>query len=435
MIFAILDNFIIMILALVCSFKAKSLPMIFILAGILMVLTTYTFFLGDEYDTEAQEKKSVRFTARIPMVLKWLAAFAFSAFSGSFAGFLIFAIFNEAHLFINAFLGVILYVLYKAFEGLSTGREIAIVMIECTFIFASVLCISFVKCLVRRFQQRKWEENAKVQNANLNEMHEKRMNKQLVMQSYLADRNARLVERENISRNIHNSVGHSITAAIMTLDAADMLYDIKPEEARKRMNDANERIRGSLESIRRAVRTLDDEMSTISISDLKAAMDGIINDFVMDTEIVVNKIYDVPDVETVIAGSPEMVSSGVAKPGRTETAVPDAEKDNTDGVPMGLQIPRGHMEFLTGVLEEMLTNGVKHGKATVFTVILTGDSAHIKLEVKDNGRSDFNDANSNARIEKGFGIKKIISYAERCGGKAVFINDEGFKGCVELPIQ
>ncbi|SEG23247.1 Histidine kinase [Eubacterium ruminantium] len=459
MIFAILDNFIIMILALVCSFKAKSLPMIFILAGILMVLTTYTFFLGDEYDTEAQEKESVRFTARIPMVLKWLAAFAFSAFSGSFEGFLIFAIFNEAHLFINAFLGVILYVLYKAFEGLSTGREIAIVMIECTFIFASVLCISFVKCLVRRFQQRKWEENAKVQNANLNEMHEKRMNKQLVMQSYLADRNARLIERENISRNIHNSVGHSITAAIMTLDAADMLYDIKPEEARKRMNDANERIRGSLESIRRAVRTLDDEMSTISISDLKAAMDGIINDFVMDTEIVVNKIYDVPDVETVIVGSPEVVSSGTAgsgrtetespsetvmpaedamgaaKPDRTETAVPDAEKDNTDGVPMGLQIPRGHMEFLTGVLEEMLTNGVKHGKATVFTVILTGDSAHIKLEVKDNGRSDFNDANSNARIEKGFGIKKIISYAERCGGKAVFINNEGFKGCVELPIQ
>ena len=68
-----------------------------------------------------------------------------------------------------------------------------------------------------------------IQNSNLNEMHEKRLNQELTKQNYLADKNARLVERENISRNIHNSVGHSITAAIMTLDAADMLYDVMVE--------------------------------------------------------------------------------------------------------------------------------------------------------------------------------------------------------------
>lgn len=76
---------------------------------------------------------------------------------------------------------------------------------------------------------------------------------------YSMDELLDVVERENISRNIHNSVGHSITAAIMTLDAADMLYDVNPYEARKRMNDANNRIRVSLESIRRALRVLDDE--------------------------------------------------------------------------------------------------------------------------------------------------------------------------------
>ena len=87
-----------------------------------------------------------------------------------------------------------------------------------------------------------------------------------------------------------------------------------------------------------------------------------------------------------------------------------------------------------GVLQEMLTNGVKHGNATEFVVILSGDSAHIRLESKDNGRSDFTAENSGARIEKGFGVKKIISYAERCGGKTSFTNEDGFRAMVELPI-
>ena len=58
----------------------------------------------------------------------------------------------------------------------------------------------------------------------------------------------------------------------------------------------------------------------------------------------------------------------------------------------------------------------------------------LKLEVKDNGRSDFGESNSKARIEKGFGVKKIVSYAERCGGKTGFVNDEGFRAFVELPV-
>ena len=82
----------------------------------------------------------------------------------------------------------------------------------------------------------------------------------------------------------------------------------------------------------------------------------------------------------------------------------------------------------------MLTNGVKHGNAGEFMVVLLGDSAHVRLEISDNGHSDFEDSNRKHRIEKGFGIKKIISYAEKCGGKTEFKNENGFKSMVELPI-
>ena len=85
-------------------------------------------------------------------------------------------------------------------------------------------------------------------------------------------------------------------------------------------------------------------------------------------------------------------------------------------------------------MQEFLTNGQKHGHADSYVVILMGDSAHIRLEVVDNGKSDFDRSNEEGRIQKGFGLKKMITYAQRCGGKASFVNENGFLGMVELPI-
>ncbi len=246
-------------------------------------------------------------------------------------------------------------------------------------------------------EQKKLGERERIVASNISELHEKQLNEQLMMQKLVDERNARLMERETISRNIHNSVGHSITAAILTtLDAADMLYDVKPEEARKKMNDANHRIRESLESIRTAVRVLDEDNKMLPAKDLKSELDMIASEFVMDTDFQVHQNYsDIAD---------------------------------------DINIPHDYAVFLTGVLQEILTNGVKHGNANAFIVILSGDSAHVRLKISDNGNSDFSTTNWEQRIEQGFGLKKIMSYVESCGGKAEFINENGFQSMVELPI-
>ncbi len=99
-----------------------------------------------------------------------------------------------------------------------------------------------------------------------------------------------------------------------------------------------------------------------------------------------------------------------------------------------ITVPKEHVEFLTGVLQEALTNGVKHGGAMHYTVTLSADSAHVRLRVRDDGKSDFDDAVRDRRLETGFGLRKILSYAERCGGTACFENDGGFCTEVELPL-
>lgn len=431
MLIALLNNIIIpLLMVLSIIIKGQNIPVMF-LGGFLMIIVSYAYVSGDDALSAKENTGSDTVGKRFPLLLliKCITASLFALFSGGFWGFFIFVVIDELKAWMIVVLAEVIYVCSNIISYISdvpTGREVAKMLIFSLIIAAGHAILLALKAVIRQNVIRNIAAKERIMKSNINEMHEKRLNRELTIKNYLAEKNARLVERENISRNIHNSVGHSITAAIMTLDAADMLYDVKPDEARKRMNDANERMRGSLESIRRAVRTLDVETGTISVIDLKASMDAIIDEFVMDTEMKVDKIYEMPN--KIYVSDADKLS---------EDALPDdnagvsgEEEDRSVEIP----IPREHAEFLTGVLKEFLTNGVKHGNATEYVVLLKGDSAHISLVVKDNGKSDFTPENSRRRIENGFGIKKIISYVERCGGKAAFTNENGFRSEVELPI-
>lgn len=339
---------------------------------------------------------------KILIILQVVIAVCFALVSGGWWGFVVFACINgipERIKVISAAAGFIAFraVTLFALPGDDMGREIAYLILALMMVIVSVLLVIGIRRLSSMIKEKSERDRKRVISAGLSELHEKKKSQELVRQNYYAEKNARLIERENISRNIHNSVGHSITAAIMTLDAADMLYEKDPEAAREKMNDAGQRIRGSLDSIRSAVRALDEESKDTDIKDMICYIDNIIENFTMDTTRKVHKLYDIYSDE--------------------------------------MKIPGEHAEFLTGVLQELLTNGVKHGNATEFSVILKGDSGHITLSVKDNGESGFSEETKDHLIEEGFGLKKIISYVERCGGRTSFDNDDGgFDARVELPI-
>lgn len=377
---AVIDDLFMIVLTFISLFTCRFPALFIVAAGLLMVLTTYESFLEDK--------------SRVLVAAEAVLMTVYAVLSGGFAGFGVFFLLKAVGKHIRVILGLCGFLFTSLMIDKSmpfAGRILQMLFLAAMFFFFMLL-----SGLMDRMEKRKVREDERLIATNVSEMHEKRLNEQLVMQNFLAEKNARMTERENISRNIHNSVGHSITAAIMALDAADTLYDVRPEEARKRMNDANDRIRGSLESIRRAVRVLDEDSTEITAGDLKCEMENIINQFVMDTDIRVDQ--------------------------------------NVSRLTDDIRIPHDHAVFLTGALQEMLTNGVKHGAASEFVVILFGDTAHIRLEVSDNGKSDFDSLNSRIRIENGFGIKKMITYVEKCGGKTAFVNDNGFKGMVELPI-
>lgn len=335
MIYAILDNIIMIVLTGIGLITGKSPELLLMLASMLMVLITCESFYEDK--------------SRALIITEWMLMAFFAVLSGGCFGYAVFFLLKAVreHMRMISGMGMFFGAALLIYKDITP----AMLIVELLLLAAVFLLLTLTYDLVEYMEKRKLLEGERLTASNVSELHEKRLNAQLVMQNFLAEKNARLVERENVSRNIHNSVGHSITAAVMALEAADVLYDERPEEARKRMNDANVRIRGSLEAIRRAVRVLDEENTEISAGDLKCEIENIINEFMMDTDMHVD--WDFSRI--------------------------------TDGI----TIPNDHAVFLTGALQELLTNGAKHGKASEFLVFLLGDAGHIRLEVSDNGHSDF----------------------------------------------
>lgn len=360
-------------------FTALNVMAILVLFGFIMIALTLRS-LEDE-----DKRKGV-----LPMLLM---TGLYSIFSGNTAAFLIMyeCRFRRE---IQLFLPSVSYVLYAV---LTDEKDVPQIILRFVMLIAGAALLYLFENFICRYYDARNSVSKSVSVTALSEMYTKKLNQELVIKNFLADKNARLEERENISRSIHNSVGHSITAAIITLEAADMLFDKSPEMARKKIHTAKDRIRTGLDSIRHAVRVLDSEAVSISLADFLNEINTASDEFVMDT---MRKIHmDIP------------------------------EKNDE------LYIPREHTEFLTGAFKELLSNGVKHGNANVFMVHIAADSNHIKLTVKDNGKSDFSAENAAERLRKGFGLKKLKSYTEKCGGTAVFSNENGFKSEIALPFE
>lgn len=380
MVYTILDNIILMALTIVGFFFTEYPVWLVILCAMCLEWITYQSFV--------EEKKWWMIGCKATLFA------AFSLVSGIWIVFVVFLLIHEMKPALRFLLSMSFFII--SFMLWEKGSSPADCILRVLFLLLLDAVVFLIYEVIAQSEKRKRENEKRMEQATLSELHEKQLNEQLIKQKVVDERNARLTERENISRNIHNSVGHSITAAIMTLDAADMIFEAKPDEAHKRMNDANDRMRGSLESIRRAVRVLDEDDKPIAASDVKAQFASIVKEFVMDTSIRVTQYYE--------------------------------------GIADDIRIPNDHAVFLTGALSELMTNGVKHGKADEFLVFLNGDSAHIQLKVSDNGRSDFGGDNRDTLLSQGFGLRKITSYVEQNGGRVSYANENGFRTVLELPL-
>jgi len=233
---------------------------------------------------------------------------------------------------------------------------------------------------------------------SVSEQSERAFSKELLAKQNLIERNVRLEERESISLSIHNEVGHTITTAIVTLDAASILFRVDPDRAEEKLAVARNCIRQGLDIVRQAIRMIDYDDETIANKELVLALVTHIEHFSSTANLSIR--HNLRDF-------------------------------NSEG-----NIPRIHAEFLTSVLLELLTNGVKHSDASIYMITFNIDETHVRLAVSDNG-TVFSGLSENERLHKiknGFGIRKIEGTVLRYGGSFKLEFKEGFTVDLSLPV-
>lgn len=193
-------------------------------------------------------------------------------------------------------------------------------------------------------------------------------------------------ERNRIAKDIHDNAGHSMTTVIMQTEAAKLLMDKNPEEAKNRIISANIQARNALEQMRESVHLLAGRGKTLP---LKEQLEAIIAQTIDGTDIKAR--YDIADTD------------------------PDEER----------------YRYICNSLKECLANGIRHGRATAFYIELKVENGELSFYISDNGTG------VEGEIKAGFGLNGMAEGAAAFGGSCTFTaeKDEGFEVLITLPVD
>lgn len=200
---------------------------------------------------------------------------------------------------------------------------------------------------------------------------------------------ATVQERNRIARDIHDSLGHALTALNVQLQTVVKLWDINPNSARSFLSQAQRLGELAIKEVRQSVRTLRIE------------------------------VRQEEPLETAIAS--------LAEDFRQSTGISVFTKIQLKGV-----LPPQVIKAIHRIVQEALTNICKHAQATAVVVQLKTTSTQVCLSVKDNGQGFL--INS---TPQGFGLQGMQERVAALDG-SFSLYSEPKKGCqivVDLPFE
>lgn len=239
------------------------------------------------------------------------------------------------------------------------------------FIFGNIALFSVVNILALTISYRALaEEQAKRRS--------ERLVRELEATQILLSATTKRDERLRISRNLHDILGHQLTALNLQLEVAS---HVSSDEKQKHIDNAK----------------------TIS-SNLLSNVRDTVSEFRGDTDLKLPKALeslakDIPGLDVTLT----------------------IEWDET--LANELQV-----EAIFRCAQEALTNTMRHSNASECEMTLSSDGHNIVLTVKDNGHID-------TQIEPGNGLKGLQERAKKLDGKLYYCGDTcGFQLTLTLPI-
>lgn len=211
-------------------------------------------------------------------------------------------------------------------------------------------------------------------------------NEQLKEYADMSERMAQTRERNRLAREIHDTLGHTLTGITAGLDACLATIDVAPDQTRKQLELLSEVSRDGIKEIRRSVSELrPDALDRLSL-------EVAIRKMVMD-------MSKVSDVEIYFETEEKHLKF-------------DEDEENA----------------IYRVIQESITNAVRHGHAKKIWITLKRIDGEILLVIKDNGIGCEN-------IKNGFGTRHIKERIEMLKGTVSFDGRNGFAVTARIPIR
>ena len=211
-------------------------------------------------------------------------------------------------------------------------------------------------------------------------------NSQLKEYAKITERMGETRERNRLAREIHDTLGHTLTGISVGIDACIATVEMAPAETKAHLERISDVARNGLLDIRRSVNELKpDALERLS---LESAITKMITDMKSITDMQI--FFDC----------------------RIRQLKFDEDEESA----------------IYRVIQESLTNAMRHGKASRVRIVMERQEDMVVLTINDNGIGC-------SEIKKGFGTQHIMERIGMLNGTVEFRSDNGFSVIARIPIR
>lgn len=213
-----------------------------------------------------------------------------------------------------------------------------------------------------------------------------RVNHELENYAAVSEKIAEDKERKRLAREIHDTLGHALTGIAAGVDACIAMIDINPQATKKQLMVISKVVRQGIVDVRNSLNKL--RPGALEQHGFKGAIENMIEEFTSVSDLTISLDYRLDKV--------------------------DFENTKED--------------ILFRVIQESVTNAVRHGDATHIDISLYIEYNSLYLKIQDNGQGC-------EEIHYGFGLKQMKERLGMINGKVAYDGHHGFLTIVTIPLQ
>lgn len=212
-------------------------------------------------------------------------------------------------------------------------------------------------------------------------MINKKMQKYVIVTEKFGEKN----ERKRLARELHDTIGHALAGMAVGIDACITMIDKNPQLAKAQLKIISKAIRKGMKDVRNSLNKMRPDF--LQQYRLKEAIEKMKEEISDVTDLKINLNYQIDEIGF-------------------DTKIED---------------------ILFRVIQESITNSIRHGLATVVDIDIYKENNLLCLKIKDNGKGC-------KAINYGFGLKQMVERVSQIRGDINFYSENGFTTEIKIPL-